>query len=320
MNGNILSDTLSRGKLQGKLNLNSFIKTCMLCLLLAIAQLSVAGEQADVDSQFCYLPTLSNVAYSTIAKLPVASPSEVIAYGRDRFQFAELWLPPVANFDNTQVQREPLRRAPLVVLVHGGCWLNSFDITHTHALSTALSQSGYAVWSIEYRRTGDPGGGWPGSYNDVKSAIAYMPELAQFPVDLENVAIVGHSAGGHLALLAGADHLYGFKAVVGLAAIVDLAKYAQGENSCQTATPKFMSGTIDSVPEAYLAANPAERVLHKTTVLLHGKQDSIVPIEHAKSSNMRVRLIDGGGHFDVLHPGTQSFRTLLQELARAFAK
>jgi pimeloyl-ACP methyl ester carboxylesterase len=74
------------------------------------------------------------------------------------------------------------------------------------------------------------------------------------------------------------------------------------------------------MPEAYLAANPAKRNLHKTTVLLHGEQDSIVPIEHAKSSNTRVRLIDGGGHFDMIHPGTQSFQTLLQELARAFAK
>lgn len=320
MSANIVIGTLPVEKLPSKSHSKGFIKASIFCLLLAIAQTGAAKQQADTEGQFCYLPTLSNVAYSSIAELPVSSPSHIIAYGDDQFQFAELWLPPAANSDDIQAQLEPPRSVPLVVLVHGGCWLNSFDISHTHALSTALSQSGYAVWSVEYRRTGDPGGGWPGSYNDIKSAISYLPELAEFPVDLDNVAIAGHSAGGHLALLAGADHLYNFKAVIGLAAIVDLAKYAQGENSCQTATPAFMGGSVEELPEAYLAANPATRVLHKTSVLLHGKQDSIVPIEHAKSSNTRVRLIDGGGHFDMVHPGTQSFQTLLQELARAFAK
>jgi acetyl esterase/lipase len=286
-----------------------------LLLLLAFAQFSHSAEQTDQDNQFCYLPTLSNVAYSQVVELPVASPAHVIAYAGEPLQFAELWLPPItSSVDNASV-----RRAPLLVLVHGGCWLNSFDITHTHALSSALAQSGYAVWSIEYRRTGDQGGGWPGSYNDIKSAISYLPKLSEFAVDLDKVAIAGHSAGGHLALLAGADELYDFKAVIGLAAIVDLAKYSQGENSCQRVTPQFMGGTVSDVPAAYLAANPAKRGLHKTTVLLHGDADSIVPKVHATSSSARHRLIEGAGHFDMIHPATQSFRTLLQELARAFA-
>jgi acetyl esterase/lipase len=275
---------------------------------------------ADAKNQFCYLPTRSNVEYSSIAELPVASPSEVIAYGNDQLQFAELWLPPSINLNDVHSTKAPLRRHPLVVLVHGGCWLNSFDIRHTHALSTALAQSGYAVWSIEYRRTGDQGGGWPGSYEDIKLALEYLPKLAEFSVDLGNVAIAGHSAGGHLALLAGADKRYDFKAVIGLAAIVDLAKYAKGNNSCQVATPKFMGGTPSDVPGAYDVGNPTKQNLHQTTVLLHGDQDSIVPIAHAKSSLSRQRLIEGAGHFDMIHPGTQSFRTLLQELARAFAK
>lgn len=289
-----------------------------MCLLLVLTKLSTAAEQLEAEGQFCYLPTLSNVAYSSIAELPVGNPNEVIAYGAEPFQFAELWLPPTVKLNDDQAQHEPLRRAPLVVLVHGGCWLNSFDITHTHALSTALSHSGYAVWSVEYRRTGDLGGGWPGSYNDIKSAVAYLPQLAEYPVDLKNIAIAGHSAGGHLALLAGADDLYDFKAVIGLAAIVDLAKYAQGENSCQTATPAFMGGTVEEVADAYRAADPAERTLHQSTILLHGDQDTIVPLAHAQSSARKHRLIEGAGHFDMVHPGTQSFRALLQELARAF--
>ena len=175
------------------------------------------------------------------------------------------------------------------------------------------------MWSVEYRRSGDKGGGWPGSYQDIKSAVAYLPKLGGYPVDLDKVAIAGHSAGGHLALLAGADKLVDFSAVIGLAAIVDLEQYSQGSNSCQTATSKFMGGSVDEVPQAYHKANPAKRQLHDLTVLLHGTKDSIVPIDHAKASSARQKLIHGAGHFDMIHPGTQSFQTLLQELAKAFA-
>ena len=268
-----------------------------------------AGEKPAEG--LCYLPTESNVAYSEIALLPVASPTEVLDYGDKAYQFGELWLPLDSSLE---------RPSPLVILIHGGCWLNAFDIGHTHALSTALAQAGYAVWSLEYRRTGDKGGGWPGSYQDIKSAIAYLPKLAQYPVDLDKVAIAGHSAGGHLALLAGADAVYDFKAVIGLAAIVDLEQYSLGTNSCQAATAKFMGGSAAELPEAYQVANPAKRKLAKSTVLLHGTQDAIVPIAHAKQANMRHRIVDGAGHFDMVHPGTPAFQTLLQELARAFAE
>jgi acetyl esterase/lipase len=269
-----------------------------------------AAPQAHAG-EFCYLPTESNVAYSSITELPLGSPKQVLAYGNQRYQFAELWLPKIGVF--------PEQRAPLVVLVHGGCWLNSFDIRHTHALSTALAQSGYAVWSLEYRRTGDAGGGWPGSYEDIKSAIAYLPKLAEYSVDLDRVAIAGHSAGGHLALLAGADKLYDFNAVIGLAAIVDLEKYSYGKNSCQLATRQFMGGAVFDVPKAYQAANPAKKNLPHTTVLLHGERDTIVPTEHSTSTDVRHRIIDDAGHFDMIHPGTQAFQVLLQELAKAFS-
>jgi len=203
-------------------------------------------------------------------------------------------------------------------LIHGGCWLNSFDIKHTHALSTALSQAGYAVWSVEYRRTGDEGGGWPGSYEDIKSAVAYLPKLANYPIDLNRVAIAGHSAGGHLALLAGADRLYNFSAVIGLAAIVDLEKYSQGPNSCQTATLRFMGGSVSELPLVYQTANPAKLDLPKSAVLLHGTEDAIVSVEHAQLANVSDRLIEGAGHFDMIHPGTKSYQALLSELAKAF--
>lgn len=276
---------------------------------LANAESSTSG-----DANICYLPTQSNVSYSELIDLPVDSPAYVLAYGDQSLQYGELWLPKSESSSDS-----PIRRHPLVVLIHGGCWLNSYDIRHTHALSSALSQAGYAVWSIEYRRTGDEGGGWPGSYDDIKSAIRYLPKLANYPVDLERLALAGHSAGGHLALLAGADELFDFKAVIGLAAIVDLPTYSVGNNSCQLATPQFMGGTVDSAPAAYELANPMQRTLSKSTVLLHGLVDSIVPSDHALNAKVRHRLIDDAGHFDMIHPGTLSYQALLRELAKAFS-
>ena len=82
-----------------------------------------------------------------------------MSYAGQPQQYGELWLP------------EGIGPFPVVVFVHGGCWLNAFDITHTHAASTALAQAGYAVWSLEYRRVGDPGGGWPGTFDDISLGV-----------------------------------------------------------------------------------------------------------------------------------------------------
>ena len=289
----------------------------LLTIIIFLMSTSAFAKQLPNDELgACYLPTQSNVEYSEVATLPVASPQHVLSYGTGQFQFGELWLP-TSNASGTSKSDFEFKH-PLLVLIHGGCWLNSFDIRHTHALSTALAQAGYAVWSVEYRRIGDEGGGWPGSYEDIKSAIAYLPKLIDYPIDLDRVAIAGHSAGGHLALLAGADQLYNFSAVVGLAAIVDLETYSKGSNSCQTATPSFMGGSVSERPLAYQAANPAKRALPNSTILLHGTKDTIVPVKHALSTDVSNRLIEGAGHFDMIHPGTKSYQALLSELAKAF--
>lgn len=283
---------------------------------MSYAQTSAQKIEAS-SSDICYLPTQSNVAYKDVLDLPVESPDHVISYGVDQHQFAELWLPKNELPTSTDFE-ESAKRHPLVVLVHGGCWLNAFDIKHTHALSTALTRAGYAVWSIEYRRTGDQGGAWPGSYNDVKSAISYLPKLSDYLVDLDRVAIAGHSAGGHLALLAGSEELYEFAAVIGLAAITDLVKYAAGSNSCQTATPRFMGGSSAEFPARYAAANPAMKTPHPSTILIHGSHDSIVDPAHAGYIKGDSHIIEGAGHFDMVHPSTQSYQALLKALAKAF--
>ena len=90
---------------------------------------------------------------------------------------------------------------PLVVVVHGGFWLAAYDLQLLRPLCDALCASGYATWNIEYRRIGDAGGGWPGTFLDVAAAADHVRGLASaHHLDLRQVTSLGHSAGGHLAL------------------------------------------------------------------------------------------------------------------------
>src|SRR2546421_1676955 len=112
-----------------------------------------------------------------------------IAYGPEYLQFGELYLPNHA---------EPY---PVVILIHGGYWRARYDLTLMHGLGEDLAKRGIAAWNIEYRRIGDPGGGWPGTLLDVARAADFVHTLAPtYALDLKRVVAMGHSAGGHLAL------------------------------------------------------------------------------------------------------------------------
>jgi acetyl esterase/lipase len=126
-----------------------------------------------------------------------------VHYGPGVDQFGELW--PAAG-GPTPVPGGP-SPAPVVVLVHGGYWRDRYRLDLMHAMAADLSGRGYAVWNVEYRRVGSPGGGWPGTFLDVAAALDALADLAgQHRLDLGRVSVVGHSAGGHLALWACGRH------------------------------------------------------------------------------------------------------------------
>src|SRR5699024_7173940 len=89
----------------------------------------------------------------------------------------------------------------IIVTIHGGFWQSKYDLFENDPICEDLTKRGFATWNIEYRRVGEDGGGWPGTFNDLVSAINHLSALQQsYPIDLSNVIIIGHSAGGHLAL------------------------------------------------------------------------------------------------------------------------
>jgi acetyl esterase/lipase len=212
----------------------------------------------------------------------------------------------------------------VAVIVHGGCWQSEFDIEHIRPVSAALANAGIATWTLEFRRVGDGGGGWPGTFTDVAQGADYLRTLAdRFPLDLKRVVLVGHSSGGHLALWLAARHhlqrespLYSadplrVRGVVSLAGITDLRSYAS-PGGCGASVEFLVGGMPRKVPERYAQANPIEMLpLGVPVRLLHGSLDRIVPVEQsqrfadaarAQGDDARVDLIDGAGHFDLIAP------------------
>ncbi|WP_189403656.1 alpha/beta hydrolase [Alteromonas halophila] len=237
------------------------------------------------------------VSYGELSQLAARTPDAVLAYGEDPLQRIFTW------------QASGETKAS-VVFIHGGCWLNAYNIDHSRGFLTDLAARGYTVYGVEYRRTGDEGGGWPGTFTDVREALQMLEKRLN---DSHPVYVLGHSAGGHLALLAAPALAFADK-IIGLAAITDIAEYAKGDNSCQAATPAFMQRPREQAPEAWHNANPRSYTMPASVLLMQGGADAIVPARQSVWRGVAQQLIEGSGHFDWLHPKSAAFAALLSVL------
>nr|MBA3657806.1 alpha/beta hydrolase [Gemmatimonadaceae bacterium] len=180
-------------------------------------------------------PARNGIQFAELTAGPTPAAGNRIAYGSDSLQFGELRLP------------SGRKRVPVIVLLHGGCWRAAYDMAHLANAAHSLSRADYATWTIEYRRVGNAGGGWPGTFADVAQGLDFTRQLAnRFPrLDTTRIVIVGHSAGGQLALWAASrkrdEKLDGIEVarapirvagVLSLAGITDLRAYASGPGSC----------------------------------------------------------------------------------------
>lgn len=232
------------------------------------------------------------------------------AYGPHRDQFGELTLPAGAG---------PDRPAPVAVLVHGGSWLAEYDLDPLRPAAVDLAERGWATWNVEYRRVGDgSGGGWPQTLEDVSAAVDHLATLAAdgAPLDLGCVVSIGHSAGGHLALLDAArdpeERRVRLRAAVGVAPLTDLVRaHGQGDGESLEA---FLGGAPEARADAYAAASPVARLpLGVPHLLVHGDRDDLVPpvesaayVAAARDAGdvVALHLEPGQDHFDVVVPGT----------------
>ena len=198
----------------------------------------------------------------------------------------------------------------VLLLVHGGCWSNAFDREHTLPMARALADEGFDVWIPEYRRVGDPGAGWPNTLNDVVAAVGYVTRTTG-----TSPWLLGHSAGGHLALRAAYEPGIVTQGVIALAAITDLTGYAQQEGSCQAMVPELLQASLDAEPERYRHASVNGTRLRVPVRLLLGDRDPIVGADQlAGFPGSDVVRIPGAGHFDLIYPGTPAFGQVVDSL------
>lgn len=254
-------------------------------------------------------------------------PDLVMRYGSGPDHVADLRLPR----RDVRVPAPP----PLVIFLHGGFWRAAYDRAHTGPLATALAAAGYAVCVPEFRRVGQPGGGWPGTFDDVAAIMDTVPAQVRRlagpdAIAVGDVLVAGHSAGGHLALWAAGRHMLPadsrwrtasrVRGVVALAAVSDLAdchRRALGED----AAAALIGGGPDVYPSRYLRADPAGLLpLGCPVRLVHGAADDRVPCDMSRDYASRARAagddtalaeLPNAGHFDVIDPLSSAWREVL---------
>jgi acetyl esterase/lipase len=255
-----------------------------------------------------------------ILTLPSPRADVRLLYGSDPNQFLDLRLPK---------SKGPY---PTVINIHGGFWRAKYNLDHAGHLCAALTAKGLATANLEYRRVGNEGGGWPNTFADIRNAYQYLrQEARKHNLDPQQFAVMGHSAGGQLALCLAA-HETGVTRVVSLAGVVNLQRAYQLHLS-NDAVVEFLHGTPAEVPDHYREADPVQlSISHGRQWLIHGVDDDVVPSsfsrDYVASKQKRsakdredVHLLDiaAASHFDLIDPSTHAWKEVEQTVLQLLA-
>jgi acetyl esterase/lipase len=291
------------------------LRPLRLIALIALCAPATATAQRPSSAQLLSPADLMAVAWP--------EPDAKISYGADPLQFGYLRLP------------EGGGPHPVAVFIHGGCYLSMFDIRHAGLAEQALADAGYVVWSIEYRRVGDDGGGWPNTFLDVAAGVDQLRELSdQYGLDLDRVYSVGHSAGANMALWVAArpairtssdvhtEDPLPIAGVLALAPAATLAAFHEA-NVCGGVIDGLMGGSPEQVPERYDAVSPMRIMPRVPQRLVVGAFDSSwgpsgrAYFEAARETRgIDVTLVEApeSGHFEMIVPMTSTWAIVLAEL------
>lgn len=245
-----------------------------------------------------------------------------ITYGSDPQQFAQLRFPTKRG------------RFPLLFVIHGGFWRSEYDLSHMDHLCAALTEEGVVTANLEYRRIGNKGGGWPGTFQDVSLGCDRLLQLFSSDprVDSKNVSVCGFSAGGHLALWLTGRHRVPESSIfrnnasnritrsISLAGVSDLR--TAWKQRLGNGVVEQLVGPPDKYPDRYLAGSPIELLpTNAVQVLVHGTIDPIVPISQSElyvqkakqlGDHPQFTKLDGYGHFELIDPESEAWPQVME--------
>lgn len=236
-----------------------------------------------------------------------------VAYGGDGNQFLEL--------------RMPSGKGPhgLAICIHGGFWRAKYDLGYFGHLCAALTAKGVATANVEYRRVGNPGGGWPGTFADIRAAYRFLMQNGkQYGFDARRVVVLGHSAGGQLALCLAA-HETGLVAAISLAGVIDL-RQAYELHLSHDAVVEFLGGTPGDVADHYREADPMKLAIRTRQWVVHGGEDDVVPpaiskgyvsVKQKNKEDAHLVGIGGAGHFEIVDPRSMAWRDVERVVVEA---
>lgn len=205
-----------------------------------------------------------------------------------------------------------------VMNIHGGFWRAQYDLIHAGHLCGALSTAGYLTFNIEYRRVGDEGGGWPGTFNDVVDAFRFVRQFVE-RAKIDPVIVMGHSAGAQLAFALAARESSACRAI-SLAGVLDLQRAFELHLS-NDAVLEFLSGDPEEVPERYREASPYELKIAAKQIIIAGSEDDTVPpeisrdyVRQKQAAGETVELVEvaSAAHMDLIDPSNAAFHYVLE--------
>lgn len=283
----------------------------------AVSEQDAARDAAEVESVLSHASVEGDATAS---------------YGRHADQVVEFYAP----------RADPGgAKAPLAVVLHGGAWRAAYDRRHISPFAAFLARRAFAVATVEYRRGGaEPGaaGRWPQTLDDVAAAMDALPRLVADVLpqaDSRRTVVIGHSAGGHLALWAAARHVLprdspwrlpepSVMGVVALAPIADLTM-ARELAVCSDAALQFLGGS-ELFEERRRHADPAALLpTGVPTTVVQGRDDIVVPAGIAESfvraaaeagQPVGLTLVEEAGHFPLIDPEADACAVVAEEIAR----
>lgn len=297
-------------------------------MVAAVALASTAGMASSATRAIDPAGPVSLAAFIALER---PRPDLELSYGPRPSQGIDVFLPPGA------VPR------PVAILVHGGCWsATTAGREQLRHIGAELARRGIAVWSIGYRRANEAGGGYPGTYEDIAAAVDRLrTEAAELRLDLSRSVLIGHSAGGHLALWAAArDHLphdsplrterpFVPAQVISVAGVGDLKAFMPAvPGICGPDVAARLVGTASAArPDPFVDTSPAALPAPAARIeMLSGVLDRLVPpyVAHDHARAMRAKgkdaalvNIEGAGHFDFMTPGTLAWDELRRRIEDA---